>query len=154
MDPQLLKQEIETLLVMMGITAKEIRIIIDNDIHFTIISLRLGGKDKEVFREHNNEVLRSLTVVTQRLLKKKYHFYKDCIIDVNHEEIKLINYTKEKAEIALERVEFFDKSYTFGYLNAYERMLIHQYLKNHPHIISESEGEGSERRLVIKKKDA
>lgn len=154
MDPQTLKQEAQQLLSLMGITAKELRVVIDNDIHFTIVSLRLRGNDAEIFREHNNEVLRSFTLIFKMLVEKKYHFYKDCIVDVNEEEIKLINHTKEKAEIALERVEFFDKPYTFGYLNAYERMLIHQYLKNHPHIISESEGEKDERRLVIKKKDA
>lgn len=154
MDPQILKQEAHTLLSLIGITPKDIRVIVDHDIHFTIISLRLKGNDTELLRDHNNDGLRSFNLIFKMLIEKKYHFYKDCIIDINGDEIKLINHTKEKAEIALERVEFFDKPYTFGYLNAYERMLIHQYLKNHPHIVSESEGEREERRLIIKKKDA
>lgn len=154
MDPHVLKQESLTILSMMGITPKEIKVHIDNDIHFTIVSLRLKGNDEELFREQHNELLRSFTLVTKMLLQKKHHFYKDFIVDINEEEIKLIKHTKDKAEIALERVTFFDKPYTFGYLNAYERMLIHQYLKNHPEIISESEGEGDERFLTIKKKNA
>lgn len=151
MDSQLLQKEIMHLLFLMGIIPKEIRIITDTELFFTIISLRLG-KDRELLRENNNEGLRAVSTIFPAFLQKQHHYYKDLIFDLDGEEIKLINHTKEKAAIAMERVEFFDKPYEFGYLNAYERMLIHRYLKKYPHIQTESLGEGKERRLHIQKK--
>ena len=154
MDPQLLQHETQTLLDMMGIHAKDISIIVDTDLHITIISIRVSGTEEERFTENHNDLTRSLGLVLKGLIQKKYHYYKDIVIDINGENKKFIDQSKEKASIAVERVQFFDKPYEFGYLNAYERMLIHTYLKNTPEIITESSGEGKERRLTIRKKSA
>jgi len=137
----------------MGIHTKEISVIVDVDIHMTIISLRVGGDYEIQFTENYNELLRDLGHLFKITLAQKYSFYKDIVVDVNNINKKLIDYTKEKAAIAIERVRFFDKPYEFGYLNAYERMIIHTYLKKYPQIISESKGIGRERRLEIRKKD-
>ncbi len=152
MDPVILKNETSHILEMMGIRYKEISIIVDSDLHITIVSLRLGGNETELFTANHSEVKRDFSLILKQLLQKKFHQYKDLVIDVNSEDKKLIDLTKQKTEIAVERVTFFDKPYEFGYLNAYERMLVHTYLKNTPDIMTESQGEGRDRRLVIKKK--
>lgn len=137
----------------LGIHTKDISVIIDSDIHMTIVSLRVGGDYETQFTENYNELLRDMGHIFKITLEKKYSFHRDIIIDINNVNKKLIDYTKEKAQIAIERVTFFDKPYEFGYLNAYERMIIHTYLKKYPDIISESKGLGKERRLELKKKD-
>jgi len=151
MNPDILKQETQTLLEMIGIPYKEISVIIDTDLHITIISLRISGTQQELFEENYNSLSRDFGLILKSLLQKKYHYYKDITIDINGVNKKFIDQAKQKAEIAVERVEFFDKPYEFGYLNSYERMLIHSYLKNISHIVTESQGEGKDRRLVIKK---
>lgn len=151
MNPEVLKKEVQLLLGMMGIKYKEISIIIDVDLHITIVSLRISGTEQELFSENYNSLTRDFGHILKTLLEKNHHFYKDIMIDINGVNKKFIDQAKEKAEIAVERVHFFDKPYEFGYLNSYERMLIHSYLKNIPNIITESQGEGSERRLFIKK---
>jgi predicted RNA-binding protein Jag len=150
MESTLLVQEAKNILEMMGIHTKEVKVIVDNDLHISILSLRLGGNEAELFKENNSELQRNFSHIIKALLEKK-HQYKDLIVDVNGEDKKLIDLTKQKAEIAVERVRFFDKPYEFGYLNAYERMLVHSYLKNTRNIITESQGERRDRRLVIKK---
>jgi spoIIIJ-associated protein len=135
----------------LGIHTKEISVTVDSDIHITLISLGVGGNYEKQFTDNNNELLRDLGHVFKLILQKKYSVYKNIIVDVNDCNKKLIEYTKEKASIAVERVKFFDKPYEFGYLNAYERMIIHTYLKKFPHIRSESEGLGKERRLTLRK---
>ena len=152
MDPHILTKEAETLLTMMGIPTKELSVVVDNDLQLTILSLRISGTEQELFTENYNGLKRDFGLIFKELLKKKHHYYKDLVVDINGEDKKFINQTKEKAAIAVERVQFFDKPYEFGYLNAYERMLIHTYLKNTPEIITESSGEGRDRRLTIKKK--
>jgi len=154
MEPTLLKKETEILLDMMGIHVKEVIIIQDLDLHITIISVRAGGNETELFRENNESVLRDFTLILKQLIEKKYHQYKDIIVDLNGENKKHLDLLKQQAQIAVERVEFFDKPYEFGYLNAYERMIIHSYLKNKKDIVTESYGERNERSLVIKKNTA
>jgi len=150
MNQELLIQEAQKILEMLGIHSKEIKVVTDNDLHITILSLRLGGNETKLFTDNYNELKRDFSLILKILLQKK-HQYKDLVVDINGEDIKLIDLTKQKAQIALERVEFFNKPYEFGYLNGYERMLIHSYLKNTQNIVTESHGEGHERRLVIKK---
>jgi len=151
MNPDILKQETQTILEMMNIPYKEISVIIDTDLHITIVSLRISGIEQELFTENNNSLTRDFSLILKSFLQKKHHFYKDLTLDINGINKKFIDQTKQKAEIALERVQFFDKPYEFGYLNSYERMLIHSYLKNQSGIMTESQGEGRDRRLIIKK---
>jgi predicted RNA-binding protein Jag len=152
MDPETLKTEAQQLLTMMGIHIKEISVIIDNDLHITVVAIRVSGTEEELFTENNNSLSRDFGHIFKETLKKKHHFYKDIVIDINGKNKQFIDMAKQKASIAVERVQFFDNPYEFGYLNSYERMLIHSYLKNIDNIITESQGEGHDRRLVVKKK--
>jgi predicted RNA-binding protein Jag len=145
-------KETENFLTMMNMSYKEISFFIDTDVDIYILSLRVSGLEEELFVEHNNNLTRAIGAILKIIFQKKFHFYKDIILDVNGVNSKFINETKQKAHIALERVNFFDKPYEFGYLNAYERMLIHSYLKKHISVETISHGEGVDRRLVIKKK--
>lgn len=153
MSDKLLEQEIATVLNMMNIHYKEISTIIDNDLHLTIFNIR-STQDTYLFFDDQKQLLRDLNTILKQLFQKKYHYFKNCIIDVNLEEKKLIDFTKEKAALAHERVVFFDKPYEFGYLNSYERMIIHSFLKNKTDVITESTGEGRDRRLIVQKKQA
>lgn len=151
MKQDILLQEISYFMEAFGIHTKEISLIVDNDIHINIISLRIAGDKELLFTDDNNELLRDFTAIFRLYINKKFSLYKDIIIDINGVQKKHIDYTKEKAQIAVDRVLFFDKPYEFGYLNAYERMIIHTYLKKYPEIMSQSEGVGKERRLVLHK---
>ncbi|MCA9352149.1 hypothetical protein KC866_02045 [Patescibacteria group bacterium] len=153
MNAELITTEVSTLLTMMGVSFKEIRVVVDTDLHLHIVSIRMSGTEEELFTDNHSELSRSLGHLLKELLKKKHHFYKDIVIDINGKDKQFIDFTKEKASIAVERVQFFDKPYEFGYLNAYERMLIHTYLKNTPGLETISEGEGKDRRLTVKKQN-
>jgi len=145
-----LQQEIQKVLELMNIHYKEISVHHDSDLHITLVNMRTT-QDTELFMENNKSLLRDFSFVIKQVLKKQFHYHKDIIFDVNHTERDFINFTKEKASLALQRVQFFEKPYEFGYLNSYERMLVHSYLKKYKEVITESQGEGSERRLVVKK---
>ncbi|MCA9352697.1 hypothetical protein KC901_00765 [Patescibacteria group bacterium] len=154
MDIHILTKEAETILTMMDIHVKDISVSTDPDLRITVLSIRISGTDQEIFTEQHNTLTRDFSLILKIILEKKHHYYKDVVVDINGDNQKLIDYTKEKAAIAVERVRFFDKPYEFGYLNAYERMLIHHYFKNIPELITESSGEGKDRRLTVKKKQS
>lgn len=153
MNSEVLTTELRTLLEMMGIKVKETKYIHDTDLDIHIFSARISGTDAPLFFDNNNELLKSVSFLIKLIFENKYYFFKNSIIDINGTEIEFIRFTKEKAELARERVEHFDKPYEFGYLNAYERMIVHSYMKRRKNIITESYGEGAERRLVVKKRD-
>jgi spoIIIJ-associated protein len=150
MNNDLLQKEIGCILELLNINYKEISFSHDNDLHLDIFSIRLG-KDREIFLAENNHILKSLSVIVRGILERKFHYFKDFILDINQEQKRFIEFTKEKASLALERVLFFNKSYEFGPLNSYERMIIHTFLKNKEGVSTESQGEGLERRLIVKK---
>lgn len=152
MNYDIFTQETAKILDMMGISYKEISFTLDTDLDMYQLSLRVSGNEEEFFTQHHNELTRDLGLIIKTLFQKKFHFYKDVLLDINGNNKAFIHHTKQKAQIALERVEFFDKPYEFGYLNGYERMLIHSYLKKHQHIETSSHGVGPDRRLVIKKR--
>lgn len=152
MTKELFVQEMKYFTDALGIHVKDISVVVDSDIHVTIISLRVAGNFEEQFTENHNELMRDLGHLYKQTIEKKYSFFKDLIVDVNNINKKLIDYTKEKAQIAVDSVLFFNKKYEFDYMNAYERMIVHTYLKKYPKIMSESYGIGRERRLVLTKK--
>ncbi len=150
MNHDSIKKEISHILGFLNITYKELSYLYDEDLRLDIFSIRLG-KERDIFLENQQEVLRSFSFILKNILEKKFHYFKDFIIDINGQQKKFIDFTKEKAALAFERVIFFNKDYEFGPLNAYERMLIHSFLKNKKGIKTESFGEGIHRRLVVKK---
>ncbi|MCI5051430.1 MAG: hypothetical protein MRY57_03915 [Candidatus Pacebacteria bacterium] len=152
MNQEILTTEIQKYMDALGIHTKDIKLIQDNDIHITILSLIIRGNDIELFTDNHQELLRDLGLVFKLHIKNTFNIHKDLIIDVNGIQEKHINFTKEKAQIAVDRVLFFDKPYEFGYLNAYERMIIHSYLKKYPELHSISEGVGKDRRLRLEKR--
>ncbi len=153
MDIDKITKELGVFLGKGGFVFKDIRCITDADLSLVILSVRVSGNLEVVFYDNNAELLRAVSVVFQEMCKKKFHCYKNIIIDINQREIDLINETKSKAQMAIDRVLHFNKPYEFDYLNAYQRMLIHSYVKRNKKVSSCSVGELGDRRLVISRKD-
>jgi spoIIIJ-associated protein len=57
------------------------------------------------------------------------------------------------ARRSAERVRFTKKPLPLPYLSAYDRRIVHMALQQEPDVVGESEGEGRDRRLVVKLKD-
>lgn len=72
------------------------------------------------------------------------------IIDVNDYQQKLFEDLKMKAKIMSDRARSFKVNVELEPMSSYERMLVHSYLDKSPDIKTESQGEGSNRRVIIK----
>ena len=55
-----------------------------------------------------------------------------------------------KAKMMAERARSFQYDVELSPMTAYERLIIHTTLQNEPHVKTESQGEGRNRRVVIK----
>lgn len=72
------------------------------------------------------------------------------IVDVNDYHDKMLQDLKAKAMIMSERARSFGVDVPLPPMSSYERMIIHSLLEGAPNIKTESEGQGKDRRVVIK----
>ncbi len=150
MKYEALHKEIEAVFLMMNCEPKQVDVYRDPELEMLICSVSLSHQDAEIFFEERESAFRDYSHIARILLEKKHSLSTNILFDINQRQLSFIKQAKEKAQIASERVEFFGKEYEFGYLNGYERMIVHAFLKNKKGIVTESHGEGSERRLVVK----
>lgn len=72
------------------------------------------------------------------------------LIDVNDYRSKQIKDLQTKALMMAERSRSFQYDVELSPMSSYERLIIHTTLQGAPHIKTESQGEGRNRRVVIK----
>lgn len=78
--------------------------------------------------------------------EEKIHF----LIDVNDYRAKQIKDLQNKALMMAERARSFQYDVELSPMSAYERLIIHTTLQNAPNVKTESQGEGRNRRVVIR----
>lgn len=84
------------------------------------------------------------------ILRKKIadHFYID--LDINDYKKKKKEYLKELARLTADEVFLSKKEKELSPMPAYERRIVHMELADRSDVVTESIGEGLERRLIIK----
>lgn len=96
------------------------------------------------------ETLKTLDFIVKKLLEKqgveKPHF----MIDIDGYRSKHIEELQQKARMLAERARSFEYDVEMTPMSAYERLIVHATLADTPSIKTESQGEGRERRIVIK----
>jgi spoIIIJ-associated protein len=103
-------------------------------------------------RGRNLDALYHLTrAITERQLPEgynsgPYHFF----LDVNDYRAKRIEQIKNQAQINAQKVMYFKREVQMDPMNSAERRIVHSILTKYPDIITESAGEGKDRRVVIK----
>lgn len=72
------------------------------------------------------------------------------LIDVNEYRTKQIKDLQTKALMMAERARSFEYDVELSPMSAYERLIVHTTLQDAPHVKTESQGEGRNRRVVIR----
>ena len=98
------------------------------------------------------ETLRSLNHLIQKILEKDFteDGVKNILIDVNGYQKKKFENLKNMAHMMAERAKYFKSNIEIDPMPAFERRIIHLFLEGDKEIKTESEGEGVNRRVVIK----
>lgn len=84
------------------------------------------------------------------MVKKKFPDSTLFIIDINDYRKTKENFLRELARTAAQKVALSGRDEALPPMNAYERRIIHMELTTRPDVVTESQGEGPERYLVIK----
>jgi spoIIIJ-associated protein len=102
----------------------------------------------------HGDTIHSIDTLVKKIVEKRspeqsgapMHF----LVDVNDYRVKHIKELQTKAIMMAERARSFQYDVELSPMSAYERLIIHATLSDAPNIKTESQGEGRERRIVIK----
>lgn len=128
---------------------KEPRIDVVEDKEISLYVVKIHTEEESLFLENNQELLFAFQSILKKIIQHSSPNAPDFVIDINEDQQKHINEAKQKAEIAYQRVVQYEKPYEFGYLNGFERMIIHSFLKEKNDVDTKSKGIGKERRLFV-----
>lgn len=144
---EFIKSYLEDVLSFFGLNTKVEASVDEHTIELAVPSSRLNG----FLIGQRGENLRSLQHLANMALKRAGHEDMVVVIDVadykKQQNERLANQATELAA----QVAKGGEDYTFDFLSAYERRVVHKALDGLKDVKTESVGEGHDRRLVIKK---
>ncbi len=101
----------------------------------------------------DGETLRSINHLVQKIIEKDLPTEDSTVkilVDINGYQKKRFDNLKNIAHMMAERARYFKSNIEVDPMPAYERRIVHMFLEGAPDIKTESEGEGQNRRVVIK----
>lgn len=143
---KIVQTEAEKLLKLLKIKGK-IKVEADEE---GVIFVSLENSEEEgILIGYHGETLSSLQLVLNLLVSQKRGEWVCLVVNVGDYRQRREESLREMALRIAQRVEETEEEMTLPYLSAAERRIIHLFLKDHPRVISQSEGEGGNRRLII-----
>lgn len=148
-----IKEKIKQIFLVMGFKEPEIDVKKDNsnkDRELLIFNLKIGEKDGEWFLAESATGLSALQHTIKIMLFKEGVGRLFFLIDINNYRRKREEEIIGEAMKVVQLVRRTKKPASLEPMPAYERRLIHLKLAEQPDIITESEGEEPERKVVVR----
>lgn len=116
------------------------------------LPVRIKTEEPQILIGQGGETLSELQRLLRIILRKRLaeDFYLD--LDINDYKKKKAEYLKEVAKEVADDVALNQKERELEPMSAYERRIVHTEISTRTDVASESVGEGSERRVIIKPK--
>ncbi len=118
-----------------------------------IYHLDIKTSDPGILIGYHGETLSSFQLILSLVVYKKTGTWQKIIVDAGDYRQKRAEALKKIALNTAQKVKFTGKPQILPHFNSAERRLIHLCLADHPEVVTESQGEGSARRLVVKPKE-
>jgi spoIIIJ-associated protein len=128
---------------LIGAPEEEPPDVVDLDIKLEEPQILIGQQGQTLF-----EIQRLLRTILNKKLQKSFFFN----LDINDYKKKKIEYLKDFAKESADQVSLTKKEKALSPMPAYERRIIHAELSQRADIITESQGDGLDRHIVIKPK--
>ena len=141
----------EELLTLMGVEAK-IDVSEDKENQALVINISSDNETGLLIGRHGQTLL-SFQAAIGMMLKQKLGEWIRVIVNVGDWRQKEEEHLKDLAESTAERVRTTGEPQPIYNLTPSQRRIVHLTLSEEPDLSTESEGEGEERYLVVKKKE-
>lgn len=145
---KIIGDETEKLLELLGVKAEK-SVALDKD---SGVRISLETEDTGLLIGYHGQTLFSLQFILNLILYKKLGRWENVTLNVGDWRQKREEQLKKMTLSLVERVEATGEPAACPYLSAAERRLVHMSLQDHSRVTTESEGEGENRRLIIKLK--
>lgn len=116
------------------------------------VLISLNSEEPRILIGRNGEVLADVQKVLGNILKRMSADPFSVDLDINGYKEKKTEYLKETAKNIADRVSLTKKEKALEPMPSYERRIVHLELAKRDDVETESQGEGGERRVVIKPK--
>ncbi len=113
------------------------------------VSLDISGADLGILIGRRGETLSSLQFITNLIVSRRLKKWAKVIVDVEGYRLRRQDTLRGLALRMADRAKATRQPVTLEAMPAYERRIIHLALQGHPHVITESTGEGDDRKVVI-----
>lgn len=114
-----------------GLTEQDFQVTVNQDDERIRINLEVAEDYRSIFIGTRGETLDALELVTRLVFQREFPDHK-IIFDIGDYRDQKEQRLQEKALSVAERVLETGRSYSFGYLNSYERFLIHHAVGSDP----------------------
>ncbi len=130
------------------ITDFEVKVIEENDDRS--INALVLAREASLFIGEDGKNIGAFEAVLRLILKKQLGEVPLLRLDINNYRSLKSEALKELAKKAARRARFYKQPVVLEAMSAYNRRIIHTELAAHPDIKTESTGEGTQRRVVVK----
>lgn len=117
-----------------------------------VVNLQVETEDSGYLIGYHGETLEAFQLILSLMVYKKLAAWKRLVVNVGNYRQDRQEQLKKLALNVAQKVKFSGESQVIPNLSPSERRMVHLALADHADVFSESEGEGEERRLVIKPK--
>jgi len=144
---KLVEEETKKLLGLIKVKAE---LVVKEDQENEAIAVQLTTEEPGIMIGFHGETLAAFQLILSLVINKKLETWTRILVNVNDYRQKREESLKMVALNAAQKVKFSNEAAVLTNLSPSERRIIHLTLADHPDVESLSEGQGQERRLVIK----
>jgi spoIIIJ-associated protein len=120
-----------------------------------VLHVQVDGEELGMLIGHHGETLVALQTILSLIVNRDQpdgERYK-VLVNIGNYRQRQEESLQALARRSAERVRFTKKPLLLPFMSAYDRRIVHMALQQEPDVVGESEGEGRERRLVVKLRD-
>ncbi len=146
---KIVEKEVKKLLDLMKVKAG---LEVGEDKENEAIAVQLTTEEPGILIGFHGETLAAFQLILSLIVNKKFDQWTRILVNINDYRQKREESLRMVALNAAQKVKFSDEAVVLTNLSPAERRIVHLTLTDHPDVESVSEGQGNERRLVIKPK--
>ncbi len=113
------------------------------------ILVELSGPDSTLLLERGGELLRAIELLAIEMLRLPGNEHEKICFDCMNQRSMRLEELRMAAGVAAERVRKTGMPYEFAPMSSRERRIVHLALRDHEDLLTQSEGEGARRCLVV-----
>lgn len=112
--------------------------------------VNIQGDDLSFLIGYRGQSLDALQTILANMLFNELGEWKHVVIDINDYRDSRNDRIQDMVRNFIDRVRFHKSEVELPSMNSYERRQVHMFVSEYPDIMSESTGEGRDRRVVLK----